>query len=145
MAEKKINGRVFKTEPMLATQAMVLQARLLKVLGPGLSRLGEIFQGVGRDKSDEDKARSNAAALAAFAEIFAQSKPEEVAHLVKDVAEIALIKRPSGEYHPVDFDGDMTGAQKDIIPLVVFVLREQFGDFFTGLPGLGSLGSRVPA
>lgn len=141
MAEKKINGRTFKTEPMLATNAMVLQARLLKAVGPGLSRLGEIFQGVGPNKSEEQKERSNAAALVAFAEIFAKSDPEEFARLVKDIIEIAMIRRPSGVYEHCDFDGDFTGHQKDILAVALFVLREQFGDFFSGLPALGSLGT----
>lgn len=140
MAEKKINGRTFKTEPMLATQALVLQARLFKALGPAVSRIGDVMQGYGSDKTEEQKQRSNMAAVAALTEIFTQSNPEDIAQLVKDVVEVAQIKRDSGNYDHCDLDGDFTGRQKDLIPVVAFVLREQFGDFFGGLPGLGTPG-----
>jgi hypothetical protein len=145
VAEKKINGRTFKVEPLLATKALVLQARLARLAGPAIARLGEIMQGYGRDKTDEEKARSNTAAISAFSSIFAEADPEELAALVKEVIEIAMIRRESGEYFPVDLDGDLTGHASDIIPLVVFVLREQFGDFFSALPGLGALGSPARA
>lgn len=140
MAEKKINGRTFRTEPMLATPALVLQARIFKTLGPAVARIGEIMGGFGTDKTEEQKARSNAAAIGALTDIFVQAKPEEMAGLFKDIIEVAQIKRDSGVYENCDFDGDFTGKQKDIIPVVTFVLREQFGDFFSGLPGLGTLG-----
>lgn len=140
MAEKKINGRTFKTEPMLATQALVLQARLFKALGPAVARIGDVMAGYGTDKTDEQKAKSNMAAVGALTEIFTQSNPEDMANLVKDVVEVAQIKRDSGVYENCDLDGDFTGKQKDLIPVVAFVLREQFGDFFGGLPGLGNPG-----
>lgn len=137
MAEKKINGRTFKTEPMLAMDAMILQARLVKLLGPAIDRMGEIFAGHGEKASEEAKARSNAAAISAFSDIFGKSDPVDTAKLVKEVAEIAMISRPSG-YEHVDFDGDFTGHLNDIMPVVIFVLREQFGDFFTGLLASGN-------
>lgn len=139
MAEKKINGREFKTEPLLATNALMLQARLFSAVGPAINRFGEVMQGHGSDKTDEQKNRSQAAAMQALTSIFMQAKPIELAQLIKDVVEVAMIKRPTG-YEPVDFDGDFTGKQADIIPVVLFVLREQFGDFFSALPGIGNLG-----
>lgn len=143
MTEKKINGRTFRTEPLLATQAIVLQARLFKTLGPAISHLGEIMQGRAADATEEQKARSNAAAISALADIFSKANPEELAGLVKEVIETAQIRRPSGNYETCDFDGDFTGHQKDVLPVVAFVLREQFADFFSGLPGLGNPGTKT--
>jgi len=128
--------RTFKQEPMLATQAIVLQARLLRMAGPAVSRIGEIMQGFGQDKTEEQKQRSNIAAISAFSEIFSQTEPEELASMIKELCEVALIKRGNGEYGQVDFDGDMTGNGGDIMPLVIWVIREQFADFFSGLLGL---------
>lgn len=139
MAEKKIGDNTYRVDPLLATKALLLQARVMRVVGPALSKFGEVMQGVGPKKTEEEKAKGNAAAIEAFASIFAQSRPEELAELIKDLCQVARIRRPSGVYDPVDFDGDMSDKQRDIIPLAVFVLREQFGDFFSGLPGLGSL------
>ena len=126
MAEKKIGNKVFKTEPLLATEAIKLQARLLKVLGPALDKLPAILGG--RAKGDE--ATSNAAAIAAFTDIFARADPDEIMALVRDVCEVAMVKRPSGAYDPVSFDGDFTGNLGEIVPVAIFVLQEQFGDFF---------------
>lgn len=139
MAEKRINGRTFRVEPMLATKAIVLQARILKLLGPAMSKLGDVMKGHGDDKTAEQKEASNAAAMAAISEIFNRIEPESVAELMRDVVEVAQIKRESGTYDQCDLDGDFTNHQGDIIPVVVFVLREQFGHFFTGMQGSGLL------
>jgi len=138
MAEKKINGRTFKVEPMLALSALVLQARLLKIAGPAMARLGDIFKGGG-----DDEAR-NAGALAAIADIFVNAEPEALAALIKDVVELAYVLRPSGTYGRCDLDGDFTMNKGDILPVMFFVLQTQFGDFFTALPGLGSLATKAP-
>lgn len=138
MAEKKINGRVFKTEPMLAMDAIILQARLVKLLGPAIDRVGEIFAGYGEKANDEAKAKSNAAAISAVSDIFGKSDPIDTANLIRDVTQVAMIQRQSKVYEPVDFDGDFTGNLGDVFPVVIFVLREQFGDFFTGLLASGS-------
>lgn len=139
MAEKKINGRTFKTEPMLAMAALVLQARLFKAVGPAIARLGDVLKGRGEGATEEQKDASNAAAISAFAALFSNSDPEQLAKLVRDIIEVAMVKGDSGEYRQCDFDGDFTGQQKDIVPVVMWVLGEQFGDFFAGLPGIGNL------
>lgn len=126
MAERKIGQKTFKVEPLLATEAIKLQARLLKVIGPALDKLPSILGGWKKG----DEAASNAAAIAAFTDIFTSSDPDEIMALVRDICEVAMVKRPSGAYDPVSFDGDFTGNLGDIIPVAVFVLQEQFGDFF---------------
>lgn len=138
MAEKKFGSRTFKQGPMLATAAMVMQGRLLKIAGPALGRLGEIFAGFGPDKSEEEKARSNVAAIMAFSNIFANADPDELAELIKDLVEVTMIKRDNGDYTKTDFDGDFTGQTADIVPVVVWVIREQFGDFFSGVLAIGN-------
>lgn len=143
MAEKIINGRTFKVQPLLATDALVLQARLFKALGPAMQHFGEVMKGHGEGKSEDEKNASNAAALSALASIFSQGEPQQIAQLIKDIVQVAQIRRPSGDYDHVDLDGDMTGNQKDLFPLILFVLREQFADFFSGLPVLGSLGKQI--
>lgn len=141
MAEVKIprsGGRTFKVEPMLATEAIRLQARLLKVIGGAIDRLPVVFAGYGDHASAEAKEKSNVAAIAAFGDIFCKGDPEEMTSLVKDIVEIAMVKRPSGAYEQVDLDGDFTGHLNEAFDLAVFVLREQFGPFFSGLLARGS-------
>ncbi|MCF1502197.1 hypothetical protein L0F51_00260 [Afifella sp. H1R] len=136
MAEKKINGRTFKVEPMLAYQAITLQARLLKAAGPALDKLPAIFGGLG--KGETAKVEANVSAIAALSSILEKMEPSQVADLMRDVAETAKIERASGHYEPVDFDGDFSGRLGDVIPVMAFVLREQFGDFFRDALGSGS-------
>lgn len=142
MAEKKINDRTFKVEPMLAMDALVLQARLFKALGPAMGSFSEVMKGRAKPGETVDpaaEAASNSAALVALANIFAHGEPRQIAELIRDIVQIAQLKRPSGDYEQVDLDGDFTGKQKDMFPVILFVLREQFADFFSGLPGLGKL------
>ena len=139
MAEKTIGGTTYKVDAMLATRAIVLQARLMRLLGGAIERLPQILSATSPNASDEVRSAANAAAISALTDIFTQSDPEEVAALVKDVVEIAMRLAPSGSYIKVDFDGDFTGKLGDVIPLCVFVLREQFGDFFSAAKDSGRL------
>jgi hypothetical protein len=138
MAEKTINGRTFKHEPMLAEESMELQAELFRLAGPAMAHLGGMLAGVGA-QGEDDIARSNIAAVAAFNDIFQTTPPREYAQLVKKVCEMARIKRPSGNYEKLHFNGDMTDNKKDIIPLVVWVIQEEYGDFFGGFEAVGNL------
>ena len=132
MAEKKINGVEYRVDPLLATRALVLQARLMRAAGPLASKLPSILASRREGATVEEKAAADSEALVAITAIFDAISPEEFASLVKDIVEIAKIKRPSGAYDPVDLDGDFAGRLGDIIPVAVFVLSEQFGDFFSG-------------
>lgn len=130
MAEKKINGKTYKVEPLLATEAIRLQMRLVKAVGPALSRLPVIFAGAG-SANPEAKDKSNAAAVDALSEIVGNLDPDAATILIKDIVEVAMIKRPSGVYEQVDIDGDFTGNLGEIITVATFVLREQFGEVFS--------------
>lgn len=129
MAEKKIGGRTFKVEPLLATEAIRLQMRLLKAIGPAVSRLPEIFAGIGKDQIAKEKA--NAAAIAALMDIVNGLDPDGATALVKDIVEVAMVQAPSREWRAVDLDGDFTGNLGEIIEVATFVLREQFGEVFS--------------
>lgn len=137
MAEKIINGRTFKVQRMLATQALILQGRLLKAFGPAISKLGELL------KARDDENGQAQAAMGALGEVFARLDPYEYAGLVGDIIKVAQIQRANGQYMPADLDGDFSESPGDILPIVFMVLQEQFGDFFKGLPGAGNLGSLI--
>jgi hypothetical protein len=137
MAERKINGREFQVGQVLATDAVLLQARLMKVIGAGVERLPVILKGAG-DASEADKEASRAAAVAAFTDIFANSEPREMVSLISDVVGFATVKRKSGVFEKVDMDLDFTSDQGSLYPVAVFVLQEVLSDFFTGLRASGS-------
>lgn len=139
MAEKKIGGRTYQVGHVLATDAIRLQARLLKIIGGGVERLPAIVAGMGKGATPEAKEKSNAAAIAALTDIFAKCDPDEVAQLISDIVAFAALKRPSGSYEAVDLDGDFTENKKDILPVCGFVLKEVLGDFFAGALASGDL------
>ena len=130
MAERKINGRTFRVDPLLATEALRLQARLARALGPVAVKLPGILSGRGEHATEEQKAKSDSEAIAAFTGVFADMEPDEYATLIKDVVELAKLMRPSGQYDTVDLDGDFVGDSKSIYPVAFFVLETQFADFF---------------
>lgn len=141
MAEKKINGRTFKVTPMLASEALAMQARLFKAVGPAMPRLPAILAGLKEDGPAEARAAAEVSAISALVEILGGAS--ETAALVKDICEKAMIQRQGGNFEEVDLDHDFTGQLADIPAVVIFVLKENFSDFFGDV--LKSVGSRARA
>lgn len=142
MAEKKIGGRTFRVGTVLATDAIKLQVRLMKVIGGAVDRLPVILAGMGKkgEANPEAKAASDAAAVAALADIFNKANPDEVARLFSDVVGMAQMNGPSGSWEAVDIDTCFTGQHmKDLFPVATFVLKEVLGDFFGGALASGGL------
>jgi len=138
MAERKIGKREFKVDRPLATEALRLQARLMRAAGGFAEKLPSILASRRDGASEAEKEQANADALSAITGIFNQVSPDEYAHLVGDIIGMAKIKRPSGQYDPADLDGDFSENLGEIIPVAVFVLRETFGDFFSGALASGT-------
>lgn len=138
MAEEKIKGKTYRVQPMLATDAVRLQARLLKVLGGGIDRLPVILKGAGSGATPEEKEASNVAAIGAFTDVFSNGDPDEMTGLIKDVVEVAMVRRESGVYDRINMDNDFTGDLGAMVRVAVFVLREVFGDFFSDIRAIGS-------
>lgn len=147
MAEKTINGSNYLVEPVLAKDSLVLKARIMQVLGAGVSRLPEILQGAGGNKGPEAEAKSNAAAVAAFTDIFVLGDPEKMADLVEDVAQMAKIQTESKSWEQVNINRDFTGDDKGLFSLVIFVLKEVFGDFLPDALDIGfrKVAEKMPA
>lgn len=139
MAEKKIDDTVYKVEPILATQAVRLLTRLTKAGGAAVERLPVIFAGANAEDGSPEAEKSNAAAIAAFSDLFMKNDTEDLVKLIADLIGVAKIQRASGQWDHVDFDGDMSERMHHIVPLGVFVIQEQFASFFGGALALGSL------
>lgn len=137
MAERKIGKETYRVDPLPAKRALVLFARLGKVVGPGLEGL---VRAIGQ--RGESDAASNAAAVSALSRILETVDPETFADFVEEIAEIAEVKQGSS-YVGVSFEGHFSGRLNEALPVIAFVLREQFGDFFTGLLASGRAGQRA--
>ncbi|SHF60700.1 hypothetical protein SAMN02745157_2528 [Kaistia soli DSM 19436] len=143
MAEKKINGRTFKVTPMLASEALAMQARLFKAIGPAMPRLPAILAGLKEDRPAEARTAAEVSSISALVEILGGAQPGETTALVKDICEKAMIQRQGGNFEDVDLDHDFTGHLADIPAVVLFVLKENFSDFFGDV--LKSVGNRARA
>lgn len=143
MAEKKINGRVYRADRVLATEAVRLQARLLRIIGGAVDRLPDIMAGMGSKKDEAAQQKSNAALAAALADMFAKADPDEVTQLISDIVGYASLQAPSKVWEQVDLDGVFTQHPEDLYPVVAFVITTVLGSFFSALPGIGSLPKAV--
>lgn len=167
MGEKKINGRTFSVQPMLAKEALVKFAVLTKVIGPALPELASAMsfategrkppaaqlskpvepdpatgkgEGTGADpsaRSTQAEEASNRAVFDALQKIIGGINPEAFATLVEELIEKAEVKEDGGDYRQVIMDQDFTGDLPGLIELLAFVLKVQYGNFWAGLVAAG--------
>ncbi|MFY0735615.1 phage tail assembly chaperone [Aurantimonas sp. NFXS3] len=148
MAEKKIDGVLYSVTPILAKRALVLQARLTKVLGPAMPAMVKAFASRVDPKTATDAQKAEAdriameAGLQALRDISESIDPEAFGNLIEDIVQLAEVQE-GGRYRRVIMDQDFTGNLQGILPVVGFVLQEQFGDFFTALTANGA--RKLPA
>jgi hypothetical protein len=141
MSEKVIGDRTFKAGMVLATDAIKLQIRLVKLIGPALETLPDVFAGRADGASPEDQEKANAAAIRAIAGIFDKADPDAVVGLMKDIFAHAMVSPNKGQsYEEVSFDHEFSGpGAKNLFPALVFILREVLGDFFPDALASGNL------
>lgn len=139
METNKIKGfSTIRVDRPLATEALKLQARLMRAAGGLAEKLPAILASRREGASDEERAKADAEALTAITGIFDRLSPDEYAVLVGDIVSLAKLHRPSGAYEPMDLDMDFSPNLGAIIPVVVLVLKEVFGDFFSAAQASGS-------
>lgn len=140
MADKKINNRWFRAGDALATDAIKLQVRLMKFIGPALGSLPAVFAARAPGATDEQKNGANGEAIKAIAAIFAQADPDAVVDLITDICAMAKISYDGkGAWDDIVFDQEFSGQNsKDVIPVLVFILQETLGDFFSGALASGN-------
>lgn len=134
MAEKKIGKETFKTEPLLAKEAIRLLGKLTKVGGAAWDRLR-------KDIEDGAEAANAGMVIVTFAvELMRNNDVDAVVDLIEEILSHAQIKSPSG-YTRVYMDSDFHGNLKAIPEVVAFVLQENYSDF---LSEIGLTGNREP-
>lgn len=136
MADKKIGGNYYRVQPILATEALRLQVRLLNIAGPAVKALPAVLAA---RKGGADTGVAEAAGLEAIAAVFTTADPDKVSTFITDVCEKAEISSDGKTYEGLIFDHHMSEDQQSIIPVTFFVLKELLGDFFTGAQAVGSL------
>lgn len=139
MAEQKIGERVFKMEDVLATEAIKLNVRLMRFLGPAMDKIPTIFAALSSKATEEQRRASDAASIQAMGDIFANADPDTVSKFVASVCEMAKVSYDGRNFDDVIFDQDFSGPHiKDVVPVSLFVLREAVGDFISGALASGN-------
>ncbi|EYR81384.1 phage tail assembly chaperone [Shinella sp. DD12] len=141
MAERKIAGMEIRVDRPLATEALKLQARLMRAAGGAADQLPSILGEMRAAQTDEAKQAIGVKLIGVLTDIFDRLDADEYVRLVGDIVAMAKIKRPSGQYDRLDLDGDLTMNLGAIIPVAAFVLKEVFGDFFSGALANGNRGA----
>lgn len=143
MAEKKFGNRTFRVKQPLATQAIVMQGRLLRLIGPASHKLPELFDPANRNgPADQTVALKIVGVLL---EVFSRSEPEATAALIGDIIAMSEVKGASGKYDQADIDTEFSSDPGELYAVVAWILREVFGPFFSGLTANGSLKNVVAA
>ncbi|RLQ87088.1 phage tail assembly chaperone [Notoacmeibacter ruber] len=143
MAEKKFGKLHLRTQDMLAKDALLLNARLMRHAAPVLTNFRAIVAGYGEGANEVDKAASDAAAMKAIGAILDSLQPADMVELMADILGLAEVKAENGKFEQVDMDTDFSTEKGQIIPAILWILQEQLGDFFGG--ALATAGNRVKA
>jgi hypothetical protein len=140
MAEKVIGDRTFQAGTALATDAIRLQIRLMKLIGPALEKLPAVFAGRAAGASPAEMEKANQAAIGAIASMFEKADPDEVVSLAKEICKMGMVSGNKGQgYDEIAFDHEFSGpGAKNMFPALIFILQETLGDFFSGALASGS-------
>lgn len=144
MAERKIGNRTFKVDQPLATEAVRLQARLARALGGSMAKAFDAYVAANSSKAESKEAVAGLL-IPIIADFFEKNDPDAVVDLVQYLMTFAQVAHQSGQYDPVDLDGDFYGSLNDIVPVCAFVIEEVVGVFLSGPGRSGSPAKRATA
>lgn len=117
MAEKKINGVLYRYDRLPATEGIPLMLRLLKVIGPAKGILSAIIAEGGEEQRD-------AAALVGIADFMTTIDTDAVMSIISDVVRHC---RADGEPAVL---GVKPQGTKEALQVTMFALQTEFGSFF---------------
>lgn len=147
MAETRINAKTFRHTKRPVRRALELKYRLVSFFAADMGDLPALLGGAGSRRDGETaeahaarEAASNGALIKMLVGALRDNEADAFLDLVSEFLETdeaVQVKHKGGDWHDVSLDGDLDEA--DFIPLMAFVLREEFGAFFGGLPKLKAL------
>jgi hypothetical protein len=133
-----IDGVTFQVAPFMAVEGLRLKAHLVRVFGPAL---GELLGGVDGQKvgSIADISLGGDGIAKGLEKLLEQLDEDKFVELVKRLlANVIAIWSESGKSHSIAFAADFetalelvfTGKLFSIYPLILFVLKVNYPDFF---------------
>lgn len=142
MAEKTINGRKFIVEKMRAMKTMKRGWKILGFFSIGVAELKTMFGDDSERKKNESpkdyfqRVALETGVLFNALEAMLGRDEDEFEELITTILDGEFVKiiRADGDPSSIDIDGDFSYEHmQDILPLAVFVLQVQYGDFINGL------------
>lgn len=116
----EINGRAYSYTQLPATKSLILKYSLAGIIG---SAVTDIIPYLGKSKNEQTKAFGDA-----MVKIFSNNEPEEIVALIKKVMVPAFC---DGER--IDIDKHFTGEASEMYQVLLWILKQEYGDFFTGV------------
>lgn len=135
MADETFNGRKYQTHQLPARDAIALYLDIMRVAGSGVSKIPALLAAV-MSPDDRRNELADLAALQAVAEILRQTPTATIQDLMHRLLQSAEIMGESGNFRKVTID-EFSGDLESLFPVLRWLMREQFGDFFTGSAGSG--------
>jgi Phage tail assembly chaperone protein, TAC len=127
MALKKetleVNGNTYLYIQLSPSEALPLQMKISKIIGPAIAHLMQHL--TGDNRSDNE---AGIAIAGAFSEIFSDCDPEELTKLIKTVV---VRVRKNGKH--VVFDEDFQDDLELLYRLFFWALKVNFGNFIKGV------------
>lgn len=133
-ATKTFGDLKLRMEPMLASEAITLYADLMRVASSATGRLPQIIAALSSDDTD---VMADIAAMAAIGDMLRSTKSDEITSIIRRLVSVCRVCAADDRYDDVDLDGVFTDRFDQIIPVCRWVIKEQYGDFFTASVGGG--------
>lgn len=130
MAEKKFDGVTFRTDPLAAKDALALYIDIMRIVGKAAGRLPSIM--VAMTAPDMGEPIADVAALMAITDILVDTPTADIIEVIERIIGAAQVLQPSKTYRAATLDGDFSLDRKNLVPVITWILKEQFSDFFTG-------------
>lgn len=124
------NTHNYYVRQLPADQGEILKFKLIKMVGPSLSKLGEV-KTILLEKSNEAEAKKIELFVGAITELFDRNEPEKVMTLLKHI--IFTATRDGERISDSNFDIFYTNNMLEFYQACFFILQINFEDFLKGL------------
>lgn len=131
MPDKKIGEKYFRAAKMKVREAVRLQMRLARLLGPSFAEFADIIKMEAGSQIDEDV--RDRRVMEVIGSFFASTDTEEAESILFNLCELAQVRvNDTNSYENVIPDMHL-GDALNVYQLAMFVVGEQFGSFMAAV------------
>lgn len=146
--EKVIGGALFRVKPLGALKGQVILFRLIKAVGPAVSRLAVAVAAKGGSLAEGAVLAAVLANLPTVAVVFFEhATPDVLAEVTTALAAETEVSMDEGEHFiglSTVYDKHFAGKYRDLMTWLVFAIQVNFGPFESGASdAIGALLARA--